>query len=161
MTSSKHYKKAKAEFEKAFGDYAKLLLKHFGIVHDQPELHYFDKLAAKGLPQPQTTYYLKESKRINKRFAETPFAVVRQYPSGLYKPKKPREKSTALKGDRYELAKNLSELEPGEILFVKKSEWVSAKSPSEKLRRILQKSKKDFKLKRKTDGSGWDFTRVK
>ena len=60
----------------------------------------------------------------------------------------------------YELAKRLHELELWETLFVKKTEWTSGKSPSEKLKRILKRTQKGFRVRRKEDGSGWTFQRV-
>lgn len=62
----KLYKQAKAEFVKAFSYYASLMYKHFGIVHEQPQLYYSEPLAIKGKQQPQTKYYLKEAERIKK-----------------------------------------------------------------------------------------------
>jgi len=66
----------------------------------------------------------------------------------------------ALKSRYFELAKRLHELEIGESMFVKRSEWTSGKGPSEKLRRISKRTKKEFTYNRKYDGSGWHFKRV-
>jgi|ERR1035437_224952 hypothetical protein len=57
MTTSKHYKKAKTEFEKAFGDYSVLLYKYSGEVCEKPVLYFSEGLAKAGKQQTQTTLY--------------------------------------------------------------------------------------------------------
>ena len=48
MITSKHYKKAKAEFEKAFGAFSVLMFKKYNILYEMPELYYSEELAEKG-----------------------------------------------------------------------------------------------------------------
>jgi len=57
MTTSKDYKKAKSEFDKAFGDYASMMYKCYGVVYEMPELYYSEELAMKGEEQVQTAFY--------------------------------------------------------------------------------------------------------
>ena len=57
MTTTKHYKKAKSEFDKAFGDYALLMYKYKGVVYEMPEMYYSEELAVKGEEQVQTAFY--------------------------------------------------------------------------------------------------------
>ncbi len=59
-------KKAKAEFEKAFSRYAYLMYRYCGIMYEQPALYYSEKLALKGLQQPETKFYLREAERIKR-----------------------------------------------------------------------------------------------
>jgi hypothetical protein len=55
--TNQHYKKAKAEFKKAFEDYALLMYKYNGVVYEIPELYYSEELAVKGEEQVQTAFY--------------------------------------------------------------------------------------------------------
>jgi hypothetical protein len=68
-------------------------------------------------------------------------------------------KPPVFKPGEYRLSYFLHQLEIGEAHFIKKSDWVSNKSPSERLARINKTTKKDFVISRKGDGSGWWVTR--
>ena len=64
------YEKAKKEFEKAFNQYARVMYKHYRILHEQPELYYSEKLAQQNKQQVETRFYLKENVRLKKRFLQ-------------------------------------------------------------------------------------------
>jgi hypothetical protein len=70
ILTSPFYKKAKKDFDSAFNNYAMIMYKYEGVVHEMPDLYFSEELAKQNLPQPQTEFYLKEAERLKRTYNE-------------------------------------------------------------------------------------------